>query len=110
MAEIRIKNPLHGKTLAAMLTELTQTYSWDELAGHVRIKCFSNDPSIKSSLVFLRRTPWARKKVEHLYLDSLAVGRDGRLAKLGVIAPPQKSRKKPRDEEADKEIWPDMEL
>jgi uncharacterized protein (DUF2132 family) len=110
MAEIRTKNPLHGKTLAAMLTELTQIYSWDELAGYVRIMCFSNDPSVKSSLVFLRRTPWARKKVENLYLDSLAAGKDSRLGKIGVSIQPVKNRKREVKEEVDKKTWPDMEL
>lgn len=65
------KNPLHGKTLEATLIALVDRYGWDELARHVRINCFGNDPSIKSSLVFLRRTPWARKKVENLYLDTI---------------------------------------
>lgn len=61
-------NPLHGKTLESILTELVEQYGWEELASRIRINCFAVDPSISSSLKFLRRTPWARKKVEMLYL------------------------------------------
>ncbi len=64
-------NPLHGKTLEAILTELVSFYGWEELGQRIRIRCFNNDPSIKSSLKFLRRTPWAREKVEALYVDYL---------------------------------------
>ena len=64
-------NPLHGITLEIILTRLVEKYGWDELGQRIAIKCFTNDPSIKSSLKFLRRTPWARKKVEELYLRSL---------------------------------------
>lgn len=66
-------NPLHGKTLEAILTELVGFYGWPQLAYMVRINCFANDPSVRSSLVFLRKTPWARKKVEDLYLDMLEI-------------------------------------
>jgi uncharacterized protein (DUF2132 family) len=62
------KNPLHGITLEKMLTELVDVLGWEEVAGRVRLNCFKNDPSIKSSLTFLRKTPWARAKVEKLYL------------------------------------------
>ena len=62
-------NPLHGLTLESILTQLQARYGWDELAKRIDIKCFKNDPSIKSSLAFLRKTPWARKKVEDLYLE-----------------------------------------
>nr|WP_199016645.1 VF530 family protein [Shimwellia pseudoproteus] len=65
-------DPLHGMTLEAILQALLARYGWDELARHININCFKNDPSVKSSLKFLRRTPWARKAVETLYLDSLA--------------------------------------
>lgn len=65
------KDPLHGITLEALLTTLVERYGWEELAKHVNINCFKSDPSIKSSLKFLRRTPWARKEVETLYIDSL---------------------------------------
>ena len=62
-------NPLHGKTLQMILEHLVQHYRWDGLAYHVDSKCFKSNPSIKSSLTFLRKTPWARKKVEDLYVD-----------------------------------------
>ena len=61
-------NALHGITLEMILTQLVEKYGWVELGERITIKCFTNDPSIKSSLKFLRRTPWARKKVEELYL------------------------------------------
>lgn len=70
MAEIRKKDPLHGVTLEMMLTRLVEKYGWEEMARRIRINCFAKDPSIKSSLTFLRRTPWARKKAETLYLNS----------------------------------------
>jgi uncharacterized protein (DUF2132 family) len=63
-------NPLHGITLEIILTRLVERYGWEELGSRITIKCFTIDPSIKSSLKFLRRTPWARKKVEDLYLKS----------------------------------------
>ena len=62
-------NALHGITLEAILTELVAHYGWQELGKIIAIKCFNNDPSIKSSLAFLRKTPWARKQVEDLYLQ-----------------------------------------
>lgn len=62
-------NPLHGKTLEAILTELVEFYGFLELSQMIDINCFKTDPSIKSSLTFLRRTPWARTKVENLYLS-----------------------------------------
>ncbi|MBR9857129.1 MAG: VF530 family protein [Oceanisphaera sp.] len=61
-------NPLHGITLKDLLTELVDRYGWEELARRVNINCFKKDPSIKSSLTFLRRTPWARTEVEELYV------------------------------------------
>ena len=61
-------NPLHSITLEMILTRLVDHYGWEKLGGLIAINCFNNDPSIKSSLKFLRRTPWARKKVETLYL------------------------------------------
>jgi len=63
-------NPLHGKTLEMILNELVATYGWPEMAYRIRINCFLDNPSISSSLKFLRKTPWARKKVEDLYLKS----------------------------------------
>jgi len=71
MSEFQPKNPLHGVTLEMVLTHLVDRYGWDELGRPIRIKCFTNDPSIKSSLKFLRKTPWARDKVEALYKKSL---------------------------------------
>ena len=65
------KDPLHGITLEALLNVLVAKYGWAELAKRINIHCFKSDPSIKSSLKFLRRTPWARKEVEDLYIDSL---------------------------------------
>lgn len=64
-------NPLHGVKLVDMLAYLTQHYTWEDLAGQININCFKSNPSIKSSLQFLRRTPWAREKVEQLYLQSI---------------------------------------
>jgi uncharacterized protein (DUF2132 family) len=64
-------NPLHGITLEMILSALVEKYGWDELGRRITIKCFTDNPSIKSSLKFLRRTPWARKKVEELYLESV---------------------------------------
>ena len=65
------KNPLHGITLAMMLEQLVAHYGWEMLGRMIPINCFNWHPSIKSSLTFLRRTQWARDKVEALYLDSL---------------------------------------
>lgn len=64
-------NPLHGKKLADILDHLVSTYGWEGLGSKIDIRCFNHDPSVKSSLTFLRRTPWARAKVEKLYLESL---------------------------------------
>lgn len=65
-------NPLHGMTLEAILTRLVERYGWAELGKRIPIRCFTSDPSIKSSLKFLRQTPWARQKVEELYVRTLA--------------------------------------
>lgn len=65
------KDPLHGKTLEAILNELVDFYGWEQMGVMVPINCFISDPSIKSSLKFLRKTEWARKKVENLYLHML---------------------------------------
>ena len=64
-------NLLHGVTLEMILSRLVEQYGWEELGERIPVKCFTSEPSIKSSLKFLRRTPWARKKVEDLYLRSL---------------------------------------
>jgi uncharacterized protein (DUF2132 family) len=62
-------DPLHGKTLEMIVTKLVDMYGWNELGNIIRINCFNDNPSIKSSLTFLRKTPWARKKVEELYIN-----------------------------------------
>lgn len=64
------QDPLHGITLKVIVTQLEEKYGWEELGHRIKIKCFTNDPSINSSLKFLRRTPWAREKVEKLYLQT----------------------------------------
>jgi uncharacterized protein (DUF2132 family) len=67
-------DPLHGVKLEQMLIHLEDQYGWDELADRIRIRCFANDPSLKSCLKFLRKTPWARNKVENLYRESGYLG------------------------------------
>jgi uncharacterized protein (DUF2132 family) len=69
--DTQLNNPLHGKTLEMILNHLVELYGWEDLGRIIPVNCFNYDPSIKSSLVFLRKTPWARKKVEDLYIDSL---------------------------------------
>jgi uncharacterized protein (DUF2132 family) len=64
-------NPLHGITLERILNDLVEEYGWEKLGAWIQIRCFQNNPSVKSSLTFLRKTPWARSKVEGLYLDLL---------------------------------------
>jgi uncharacterized protein (DUF2132 family) len=64
------KEPLHGVTLKEVVTQLVDQYGWEELGQRIAIKCFNSDPSISSSLKFLRKTPWAREKVEQLYLET----------------------------------------
>lgn len=64
-------NPLHGKTLEAILNELVEYYGWEQLGLQININSFQHEPSVKSSLKFLRKTPWARKKVEDLYVKML---------------------------------------
>ncbi len=71
MTDHRSKDPLHGVTLEMQVNALVARYGWLELSKRVNINCFKSDPSVKSSLKFLRRTPWARAEVEALYLDSL---------------------------------------
>ena len=68
MADQKPKDPLHGITLEMILVHLVEQYGWEKMGQAVDIRCFNHDPSIKSSLQFLRRTPWARSKVEDLYL------------------------------------------
>jgi len=64
------QDQMHGVTLKMVVTQLKEKYGWEELGKRINIKCFTNDPSIASSLKFLRRTPWAREKVEALYLQT----------------------------------------
>ena len=85
------RNPLHGMTLEAIVTALVAHYGWPGLAQRIPLRCFSTDPSVPSSLKFLRKTPWARDKVEGLYLFML---RDARRSPAGgpTSAPPAKAR------------------
>jgi len=69
--EEQANNPLHGVKLADLPADLVDYYGWEVLGEYIKIRCFTHDPSIKSSLKFLRRTPWAREKVERLYLRML---------------------------------------
>ncbi len=64
-------NPLHGIKLEMIINFLVETYGWDELGRKININCFNYEPSVKSSLKFLRKTPWARTKVEKLYIDTI---------------------------------------
>ena len=70
MTDTGRRDPLHGVTLERLLSQLVEKYGWEELADRIKLKCFSNEPSISSSLKFLRKTPWARQKVEMLYLQT----------------------------------------
>ena len=73
MTDHKPVDPLHGITLEAILTHLVEEYGWEAMARRIDIRCFHNYPSIKSSLQFLRRTPWARTKVERWYLRDKAL-------------------------------------
>ena len=70
MTNRQANNPLHGITLEVLVTRLVEHYGWTELGRLIEIKCFTDNPSIKSSLKFLRKTPWAREKVEELYINT----------------------------------------
>jgi len=70
--ETQQNNPLHGVKLEQIITELESHYGWEYLGFNINVRCFTQDPSVKSSLKFLRRTPWARTKVEKLYLQMLS--------------------------------------
>ncbi len=70
--ETQPNNPLHGVKLEQIINELETHYGWEYLGYNIKIRCFTDNPSVKSSLKFLRRTPWARTKVETMYLDMLA--------------------------------------
>jgi uncharacterized protein (DUF2132 family) len=69
MTDPQTNNPLHGITLEMMLTQLVAEYGWEEMGTQINIRCFNHNPSIKSSLAFLRKTPWARNRVEKMYLQ-----------------------------------------
>ena len=69
MIQEQVNNPLHGKSLEMILKQLVDHFGWEELGNRINVNCFKSDPSIKSSLTFLRKTPWARLKVENLYLQ-----------------------------------------
>ena len=79
MIKNKQKDPLHGVTLKMILTYLIKEIGWEALSRRIRLNCFAKDPSLKSSLSFLRRTPWARKKVEDLYLLEI-----GKVSKRGI--------------------------
>jgi len=68
------KDPLEGKTLEFIVNFLVEYYGWEQLSSHININCFTNNPSVQSSLKFLRKTPWARKKVEDLYISVVKRG------------------------------------
>jgi uncharacterized protein (DUF2132 family) len=70
MSEEQPNNPLHGLTLETVVNSLVEHYGWERLGQLIDIRCFNNDPSVKSSLKFLRKTPWARTRVEELYLST----------------------------------------
>ena len=76
MADEQPNNPLHGVTLEHAVTQLVDHFGWEALAAQIRIKCFAHDPSVKSSLKFLRKTPWARSKVETLFVRTFKNSRD----------------------------------
>ncbi len=71
MKDPQSNNPLHGITLEKILNHLVEKHGWQQMGDYLDIRCFKFDPSIKSSLTFLRKTPWARAKVEQMYMDSL---------------------------------------
>ncbi len=70
--ETQVNNPLHGLTLETIVTDLANYVGWEKMAAQIPIKCFSENPSVKSSLKFLRKMPWARQKVEYMYRYNLA--------------------------------------
>jgi uncharacterized protein (DUF2132 family) len=76
MAEAHSNDPLHGVTLETILRKLVNKYGWDGLAKRIDIRCFKSDPSVSSALKFLRKTPWARKQVEELFVNSKFWTRD----------------------------------
>jgi uncharacterized protein (DUF2132 family) len=93
MSESQKNNPLHGITLQQIVEHLEQHLGWERMAVQVKINCFRSDPSVKSSLKFLRKTPWAREKVEALYLSTLASSQDSA---------------KPNKPSTEAFVWPDL--
>lgn len=87
--DVQPRNPLHGMTLEAILTALVEAYGWDGLGERIPVRCFNLDPSITSSLRFLSKTPWAREKVEGLYLYMLRE----RQRRGGRVSPPAARRR-----------------
>jgi len=86
---VQARNPLHGLTLQTIVTALAAHYGWEELARRIPVRCFALDPSVASSLKFLRKTPWARDKVEGLYLFMLREQRrEAQGHKAGPPVPP----------------------
>ena len=83
MSESRHPDPLQGVTLKAMVEHLVERYGWEGLGARIAIRCFTHDPSVTSSLKFLRKTPWARAKVESLYLHSVAHPRKAGKREMG---------------------------
>lgn len=99
-------NPLHGITLEAILTALVAHYGWEEMAERIRLRCFAHEPSLTSSLKFLRKTPWARAKVEGLYLFMLREQRRRQAWRAGTglsvdLLRPQESPKPPSENDQD---------
>ncbi len=90
MTAAQPKNPLHGLTLERIVTDLVARFGWAGLGRRIDIRCFNHEPSIASSLKFLRRTPWAREQVEALYLDTLRAA-----ARPGVASEPNTTRSTP---------------
>lgn len=90
MTAAQPKNPLHGLTLERIVTDLVARFGWAGLGRRIDIRCFNHEPSIASSLKFLRRTPWAREQVEALYLDTLRVA-----ARPGAVSDPNTPRSTP---------------
>ncbi len=94
------RNPLHGLTLEAIVNALVAHHGWAALGARVPIRCFTHDPSVSSSLKFLRRTPWAREKVEQLYLDMVGAAEPPRAARPQREGRPERVTEPPRAEEA----------
>ena len=93
-------NPLHGITLEQIVTKLEQHFGWQELGRRINIKCFNSDPSIKSSLKFLRKTPWAREKVEQLFISNnlhLQVATKQKVAKTKKVDSPKEEQTKAKE-------------